>query len=722
MGVRDGFVGSHAGRWRAALVACAVVGSLGCRRGALDRDGGANGDGGLGAVGGPAGVGGSIGGVGSGGVGSGASSAGGEPGWGRFGGSAAGSGAGAGGAPVPTTESRAWTWSACGAIPPDGADSTPVVAAQFSPDDRLLAVTSNDGRVMLYALPLDPLAPARELRRSGAATPITFSPDSSLFADATPGGRVTLRRVADGGVVRELAETAAKPCRGYTARFSPAGDLIVYGSCVWQISDGALRGYLPNVLDTTFRGDRIVAIGCATRSTGELEGLCTYDLAGTELSRRILALDDGGMPFTASTARFAPRGDVVFWPANHFITPQSARPVAWLHAFDTASGDLKWTLPGTLWTEVREVPAFSPDGDLVLFSSTVGGTSVLRVADGAAALTPAPAVSRLPVLALSAAGRLAVGGEGSSPESYRLEETETGSSLRLLRGNPHARRVESLAISGDGSTLVSFSSSAGAVGWRLAPAFGGSAPIWRAYAPGATSVDVSPDGRLASLSGDVRAVFSAVDGRQKLSRSVWEIDPTPTHACVHGQMRFSPDSRFVVGKAHDGSIEVHETAGFTLVASIPSTSCSGGFAFSRDGALLATSQPAVFSVGDWSQRWTTPPLPDHEFSDKAFDYPRTDVEFSSDARRLLVTTCPSLCESSWWNDGRPLPGLSAPHPRVSAEGHWIASGGALFHEPSGDRRMLDNDATVAIFAPNGDVITGHEDGSLSRFCRGVPPP
>jgi hypothetical protein len=41
----------------------------------------------------------------------------------------------------------------------------------------------------------------------------------------------------------------------------------------------------------------------------------------------------------------------------------------------------------------------------------------------------------------------------------------------------------------------------------------------------------------------------------------------------------------------------------------------------------------------------------------------------------------------------------------------------LLHEPSGEVRMLDADATVALFAPNGDVINGRREGSLARFCR-----
>jgi hypothetical protein len=99
--------------------------------------------------------------------------------------------------------------------------------------------------------------------------------------------------------------------------------------------------------------------------------------------------------------------------------------------------------------------------------------------------------------------------------------------------------------------------------------------------------------------------------------------------------------------------------------------------------------------------------------------PRTDVEFSPDGRRLLITTCGDAagCQTSWWN-GASLPGLTARRPHVSAEGHWIVAGGVLLHEPSGETRTFDADARVAVFAPNGDIITGRPDGSMARFCRG----
>jgi hypothetical protein len=69
------------------------------------------------------------------------------------------------------------------------------------------------------------------------------------------------------------------------------------------------------------------------------------------------------------------------------------------------------------------------------------------------------------------------------------------------------------------------------------------------------------------------------------------------------------------------------------------------------------------------------------------------------------------------SDGFSASKYASRHLSISAEGHWFALGSQLRHEPSGEVRPFDDQATEAVFAPNGDIIAGELDASLVRFCR-----
>lgn len=103
------------------------------------------------------------------------------------------------------------------------------------------------------------------------------------------------------------------------------------------------------------------------------------------------------------------------------------------------------------------------------------------------------------------------------------------------------------------------------------------------------------------------------------------------------------------------------------------------------------------------------------------------VRFSPDATTLLTSRC-----EEWTCDARlyavtsgaevmTLPALTAPHPSFSPEGHWVVAGGTLQHLPSGAARILDplQDTTTALFAPNGDIIAGASDDSLTLRPRAL---
>ena len=163
------------------------------------------------------------------------------------------------------------------------------------------------------------------------------------------------------------------------------------------------------------------------------------------------------------------------------------------------------------------------------------------------------------------------------------------------------------------------------------------------------------------------------------------------------------------------------------IAALP-TGCQDTTAFSRDEKLMATSTPALYRTGerqeDWKPVWAKTPSPPSG-SMEALSHWGNEVRFSPDETKLLVSHCNMwTCDATLYAvaDGAPvqkLPALTAPHPSFSPEGHWVIAGGTLQHLPSGATRSLDasGKTTVAIFAPNGDIIAGAKDESVTRYCR-----
>jgi hypothetical protein len=152
-------------------------------------------------------------------------------------------------------------------------------------------------------------------------------------------------------------------------------------------------------------------------------------------------------------------------------------------------------------------------------------------------------------------------------------------------------------------------------------------------------------------------------------------------------------------------------------------------AFSRDERLMATSGAALYQTAPtadgWRQLWAFDvPKPTE---DAPFAWWANDVAFSPDETQVLVSQCISrgACEAPVLLSAqtgallRHLPELQAPHPSFSPDGSWVVAGGTLLHLASGDVRTLDPTAqpTVALFTPEGDIITGSADDVLTRYCR-----
>lgn len=148
-----------------------------------------------------------------------------------------------------------------------------------------------------------------------------------------------------------------------------------------------------------------------------------------------------------------------------------------------------------------------------------------------------------------------------------------------------------------------------------------------------------------------------------------------------------------------------------LVAGLPTPSCGQGISFSPDGSQLATPE-GVYSTETWAPVGAVSTVPDGWEP-----YTPDRVEYSADGSTLLRTSCrEDVCRSTLGD--APLPALDSPiqQRHLSRDGQWVVAGDRVLHVSSETLATLPDAISAAIFAPNGDVIAGLEDGGLVRYC------
>jgi WD40 repeat protein/beta-lactamase regulating signal transducer with metallopeptidase domain len=159
-------------------------------------------------------------------------------------------------------------------------------------------------------------------------------------------------------------------------------------------------------------------------------------------------------------------------------------------------------------------------------------------------------------------------------------DPRTGEQQRVLRG--HTDRVDTLAISRDGQTLVSGSYDHLVKVWDVAT--GKARLTLMGHQNLVSAVAISPDGRLvASADHEVRT-WDISGGRRVHMKRLGE------HGRSAGGLAFSPDGRTLVSGGEDGKITVWEVATGRLVKSLePLRVAWEAVAFSPDGATLAAA-------------------------------------------------------------------------------------------------------------------------------------
>jgi hypothetical protein len=638
----------------------------------------------------------------------------------------AGGGTGAGGAPDPAmvpmvdpAVSAQWTWHPCGTL----AAAPPDVAAVTSPDGHSVAVLDETRAVRVHDL-ASPTAP----RPVGSADFAVYGPDGTLYlASSADPPILELQPVGGAAPALTFSGGSGAPCGSHGGAFSADGSLfLVHGgggpsvpdgrTCVWRVADGVLVAALDE--GEVLRDGTVVGLTCQGGFRVSI-----HDFSGAEISS--VPLEKGGA--CPLGARLSPRGDRVAAAASD--------PAGWASESDV--GAIVWNADTgarlvTVTTGDRATMAgavFTPSGDRVLV-----GDGIFAAMDGTR-LGPA----RLPrdstaTLALAPDAGTVVVLQPLSEGRASLLSVPDGHPIEMLGPPPLAhseeeRNISALALSGDGKLLVVEPFRGSAFVLQLGTRIEDAAILWPMFTSIGLNADISASGTFASISGDVRQLYRVADGAL-----IWDTMPPPTlievYGCTGTQLRLSPTGRWAAGTGYMNSLDVFAVASGTpwqRIAALP-TGCQDTAAFSRDEKLMATSTPALYRTGelqeDWKPVWAKTPSPLSGTLEGLSQW-GNEVRFSPDETKLLVSHCDMwTCDATLYAvaDGAPvqeLPALTAPHPSFSPEGHWVIAGGVLQHLPSGATRSLDasGKTTVAIFAPNGDIIAGAKDESVTRYCR-----
>ena len=611
-----------------------------------------------------------------------------------------------------------WSWQKCGSIAP-----TPLpIQAQFLPTGELV-VSNEDGSIVVHAVrsrqPVRQLAPAN-------GVPATFgvSLDGTLLATADAQAQeVALLSTVDGSVVLRLAQPP-ECSSGAPPQFSAEGDsLFVTGgasTCIWRTADGSRIADMPgSFFSAAIRGGQLLAVeGGSSLTPTSQPALLTYTVPAGPCAAGCaplvqgpnipLQIPAGGMvrPFDL---RISPRGDIV---AGQVFSGSCCGSAVW-----RADGSLAYSsssLENGILPETGFPPVYSPAGERVLLTDRIVNMASFAVES---ALTQQAVYDSYSTI--DSSGLLAA---STNPrDSVALFDLPTGKPVEVVGALPPPNSNSSsqptdMAASSDGVHLLVRRTL-----WRIDPDFAQS-NIVSIYG-GFIIVDdaFSPDGTQWVASGDGYEIFTgdAAAPLPALPRSPGVL-PMPGD-CFVTPARLAPhNDRFLLGNYSGRFVSVLNTGDNTEVARLPATACARAV-FNADETLVVTSDPALYRVSDWSQVWIGAGA-DAGRPDAIYD----DVQIRPNADEALVSHCGSepnaTCVHAMVSltDGsvlRSLPALTSNRAKFSPEGNWIVSGSGLFHLPDGQQRVLDPQATLATFMPNGDVIAVLADNSLARYCR-----
>jgi WD40 repeat protein len=563
----------------------------------------------------------------------------------------------------------------------------PVYSVAFSPDNRLLATGSVNGRVQLWDVHSGTPRGAPLATDTEPVFDVAFSPDGRLLA---AGGGDKVVRLWD----TATGKPVGIPLTGHTRKidalaFSPDGALLATAS-----QDETVRLWNPATgeqVGAPLTGHTDEVVGVAFNPQGSL-------LASASLDGTIRLWDPSTRRPSRSPLTGHPEGvyGVAFSPDGTMIVSGDGDGKVRFSSLATGRND-----GAPLATGVTGALAFSPDGT-VLVTAGDDGVRLWNPATRAPLGPPLDATTDyISSVAFSPDGRVLASGTGefvgdeNAVAVVRLWNPVTGKPLDapLPVGTTS---VFAIALSADGRLLAS-SSGDNAVrlwdpdtGLPIGPPFAG-------LTDGVLDLAISPDGRLlaaSSFDGTVR-LWDTADGRQRGA-------PLPI---LNGSVALSPDGSLLATGGGDGSVQVWDTATGTPHTPPTIADTVGAVTFGPDGKIFVT-------VGMGGTRWWDAASGEQIGTAQGGD--ARAVAFSHDGKLLatgddrgvatLLDAATRTVRVSW----------QAPTPVAAIA---FSPDGALLATGSGDG-TIDADGTIRLWdpttgAPVGTPLVGHTQTSYA---------
>ena len=374
-----------------------------------------------------------------------------------------------------------------------------VTSVAFNPKGDRLVSGSSDETVRIWEATTGQELLA--LRQRGSGGKVAFSPDGKLVLTNSSGGLRTFEAAKHRSVFPLRGHVREVTC----AEFSPDGRQIASGSAddtiqLWDAATGQrraiFRGHTEGIRGVAFSRDSQRIIGVS--GNGEIK--CWNVITGQELfahdghkgcvecvalspeGRRIVSrCDDGIIRVWDSTSKeeatwdypyhtgFRIWGSMAISPDGNRLVVESSRG-ANLSLCDANTGQEIWTVSTMSWGDVQ-VLAFSPDGSRIASGASVlegehdiGAIRIWEAATGRELCNMKLNIKdwRVDSVAFSPDGKSIVSGSNGF---LRLWDVVTGQQLRVLQGK--MGQVNSVAFSPDGTHIVSGSADKKVRVWDL---------------------------------------------------------------------------------------------------------------------------------------------------------------------------------------------------------------------------------------------------------------
>ncbi|MBI4559468.1 MAG: protein kinase [Candidatus Hydrogenedentes bacterium] len=483
--------------------------------------------------------------------------------------------------------------------------------AQFSPDDRWIAVNCDGGSGRgNYARVCDAsnYAQVAELHgHSADITDIKFSPTRQQIITVGKDGIANLWETASGELLHTL--------RGHQRLISKAafnGDgtrLLTVSSDntakVWDVASGrelaTLAGHQSEVLKGIFSPDGMRIITASDDSTAkvwdaaEFASPALHTLSGNTRATLCAVFSPDGRRIATVSPKES--WSVKVWDtatgAELATLPGSGANISGLafspdggQLLTTAAHDSKarvWEVPSTkeihtlaAHTDILNMCAYSPDGSRIVTASHDKTTKLWDAASGRELATLQGHTGAVFSAVFSPDGTRVITASGDT--TARIWDAATGQSLLTLAG--HSKNVPNATFSPDSKRAVTASWDHTAKVWDTAT---GRELASLPHDGQVSHALFSPDGRrIASSSGDYFAYLWSAESYERLAtlpcdREVWDV-------------AFSPDSTRIVTASGDGNVRVWDTeTGANLVTLVGHGREVTQVTFSPDGKYILSA-------------------------------------------------------------------------------------------------------------------------------------